>query len=94
MISYRIGNNLAVESLVHLLRATTSGAQRPVDDAGRMATMLKNANLVVTAWVMTYLSELRSLSDFSFATYSNSEEEHFRRVSTGRNLSFVNINVT
>jgi len=46
------------------------GERRPVDDRERMATMLRNANLVVTAWDAELLVGIaRSLTDFSYATY-------------------------
>lgn len=49
---------------------STLGARRPVDDRGRMAAMLANANLVVTAWDAEQLVGIaRSLSDFAYVTY-------------------------
>ena len=50
MISYRIGNNLNLEEVTELYRASTLGERRPVDDSSRMAAMLEHANLVLTAW--------------------------------------------
>ena len=70
MISYRTGNDLDLEVVIELYRATTLGERRPVDDRERMQRMLQNANLVVTAWDGALLVGIaRSLSDFSYATY-------------------------
>jgi predicted N-acetyltransferase YhbS len=70
MITYRVGNDLDVDQVIALYRASTLGERRPVDDAERMRTMILNANLVVTAWDGQRLVGIaRSLSDFSFATY-------------------------
>ena len=70
MIDYRTGNDLDVDSVIELYRTSTLGERRPVDDQERMATMLRNANLVVTAWDETLLVGIaRSLTDFSYATY-------------------------
>ena len=70
MISYRSGNDLGLEAVIELYRASTLGERRPVDDRERMALMLRNANLVVTAWEGELLVGIaRSVSDFSFATY-------------------------
>ena len=70
MISYRSGNDLDLEVVIELYRASTLGERRPVDDRERMALMLRNANLVVTAWEGELLVGIaRSVSDFSFATY-------------------------
>ncbi len=49
---------------------STLGERRPVDDRQRMAGMLREANLVVTAWDDARLVGLsRSISDFHYATY-------------------------
>ena len=70
MITYRTGNDLDLDSVIELYRASTLGERRPVDDRTRMALMLRNANLVVTAWDAELLVGIaRSLSDFSYATY-------------------------
>jgi predicted N-acetyltransferase YhbS len=70
MIAYRIGNDLEMDAVIELYRASTLGERRPVDDRGRMEQMLRNANLVVTAWEDELLVGMaRSVSDFSYATY-------------------------
>ena len=70
MITYRSGNDLDLDQTVELYRASTLGERRPVDDRDRMAAMLRNVNLVVTAWDGDLLVGLsRALSDFSFVTY-------------------------
>jgi len=70
MIDYRTGNDLDLDAVIDLYRASTLGERRPVDDRERMATMLRNANLVVTAWDAKLLVGIaRSLTDFSYATY-------------------------
>ena len=70
MITYRIGNGLDLDEVIELYRASTLGERRPVDDRERMGWMLRNANLVVTAWDEELLVGIaRSVSDFSYATY-------------------------
>ena len=70
MITYRLGNDLDLDAIIDLYRASTLGERRPVDDRERMALMLRNANLVLTAWDNDQLVGIaRSMSDFSFATY-------------------------
>lgn len=70
MITYHTGNNLELDVVIELYRASTLGERRPVDDRERMRLMLANANLVVTAWDGERLVGIaRSLSDFSYATY-------------------------
>jgi len=70
MITYRTGNNLDLDAVLELYRASTLGERRPVDDSERMGLMLRNANLVVTAWDGELMVGIaRSLSDFAFCTY-------------------------
>jgi predicted N-acetyltransferase YhbS len=70
LITYRIGGELDVDQVIELYRASTLGDRRPVDDRARMAAMIKNANLIITAWDGVLLVGIsRSLSDFSYITY-------------------------
>ncbi len=70
MITYRTGNDLELDAVIELYRASTLGERRPVGDRERMRLMLANANLVVTAWDGDQLVGIaRSVSDFSYATY-------------------------
>jgi GNAT superfamily N-acetyltransferase len=70
VITYRTGNDLDLDQVIELYIASTLGERRPVDDRERMAAMLRNANLVVTAWDEDLLVGIaRSLTDFAYATY-------------------------
>jgi predicted N-acetyltransferase YhbS len=70
MIDYRTGNHLDLDAVLDVYRASTLGERRPIDDRERMAAMLQNANLVVTAWdgeLMVGIS--RSVTDWVYTTY-------------------------
>lgn len=70
MIEYRTGNELDLEIVRELYRASTLADRRPVDDTERFAAMLSHANLVITAWDGDALVGIaRSVSDFSYVTY-------------------------
>ncbi len=70
MIEYRAGNELDIDAVIELYRASTLGERRPVDDRERMSEMLAAANLVITAWDGPLLAGIsRSLSDFAYCTY-------------------------
>lgn len=72
MIHYRTDQDavLDLDAVIELYRASTLGQRRPVDDRTRMAAMLRNANLIVTAWEENLLVGIaRSFTDFSYATY-------------------------
>jgi GNAT superfamily N-acetyltransferase len=69
-ITYRLGNDLDLDTVIELYRDSTLGLRRPVDDRPRMKQMLEKANLVVSAWDEELLVGIsRSLSDFCYATY-------------------------
>ena len=69
-ITYRTGYPVSVEQYIELLNASTLGERRPVDEPDRIASMLCNANLIVTAWDGTTLAgAARSMSDYAHATY-------------------------
>ena len=70
VITYRNGNDLDLEAVIELYRASTLGERRPVDDRERMSAMLQKANLIITAWDGAQIVGIaRSVSDFSYATY-------------------------
>ena len=70
MIHYRTGNDLDVDQVIELYKASTLGVRRPIDDRQRFAGMLNNANLVITAWDANVLVGIsRCVTDFNFFTY-------------------------
>src|ERR1700757_4248835 len=69
-ILYRVGNELDLDRVIELYRASTLGERRPVDDRERMRRMVANANLVITAWDGELLVGIsRSVTDFVYTTY-------------------------
>jgi GNAT superfamily N-acetyltransferase len=70
MIIYTTERAITVDQFRELLNASTLGERRPVDDPARLETMLRNANLIVTAWDgETLVGVSRCLCDFAFANY-------------------------
>jgi GNAT superfamily N-acetyltransferase len=70
MITYRTGNDIALDEMIELYVDSTLGERRPVDDRERMARMLKEANLVLTAWDEDLLVGIsRSITDWVYSTY-------------------------
>ncbi|HEY7546757.1 MAG TPA: GNAT family N-acetyltransferase, partial [Blastocatellia bacterium] len=69
-IEYRYGNDLDIDQVIELYRASTLGERRPIDDRQIVSDMVRHANLIVTAWdgdLMVGLS--RTLTDFSYVGY-------------------------
>jgi GNAT superfamily N-acetyltransferase len=69
-LTYRLGNDIPLDTVIELYRASTLGLRRPVDDRETMAAMLEHANLVVSAWHGEMLVGVaRSLTDFRYVAY-------------------------
>lgn len=69
-IIYRDDAVLTPEEAIALYQKSTLGERRPVDRPDIFAGMLKNANLIVTAWDGQRLVGIaRSLTDFTYVTY-------------------------
>jgi predicted N-acetyltransferase YhbS len=70
MIEYRTGNDLDVDEVTELYKASTLGERRPINERERFAGMIRNANLIVTVWDGKLLVGIaRSITDFNFFTY-------------------------
>ncbi|WP_018219844.1 GNAT family N-acetyltransferase [Salinispora pacifica] len=64
------GVDLDLGAVRALYRSSGLGARRPIAEAGRLAAMVRNANLVLTCRVGGELVGIaRSISDFSYVTY-------------------------
>lgn len=88
-ITYRTGNELDLDAVIELYRASTLGERRPIDDRERMARMLGNANLVVSAWEGELLVGIaRSVSDFAYCTYLSdlAVRQSHQRMGIGKEL--------
>jgi predicted N-acetyltransferase YhbS len=97
MIRYQLGNDLNLDEVIDLYRASTLGERRPVDDRRRMSDMLRHANLVVTAWEDALLVGIsRALTDFAYATYLSdlAVRESHQRLGIGKELIRITQRVT
>lgn len=80
---------LTAAEFVDVLRRSTLGERRPIDDAVRIEAMLRNADIIMTARCDGLLVGVaRSVSDFSFCTYLSdlAVDENFQRRGIGREL--------
>jgi GNAT superfamily N-acetyltransferase len=69
-IQFKYGNDLDLDQVIELYKASTLGERRPVDDRQTMLDMLRHANLVVTAWRGNLLIGIaRTLTDFNYVGY-------------------------
>jgi len=69
-IEYKVSAPLTVDQFIALLRDSTLGERRPVEDRACMEGMLANSNLTVSAWQGDVLVGVsRCMTDFHFACY-------------------------
>lgn len=70
-LAFSVENDLGADEFIDLLKRSTLAERRPVEERARMETMLKNANLIVTARDASGLlvGVSRCLTDFSFCCY-------------------------
>lgn len=70
MIEYKTDAALDLDQVIELYVASTLGERRPVDDRRRMETMMRSADLVITAWEGDLLVGIaRSITDWAWMTY-------------------------
>jgi len=69
-IEYRDSANLSVQEAIDLYKRSTLGERRPLDRPDIFEGMLRNANLVITAWDASSLVGIaRTLTDFTYVAY-------------------------
>ena len=88
-IGYQLEPALTAAEFVDVLRRSTLGERRPIDDPARIEAMLRNADIIMTARCDGLLVGLaRAVSDFSFCTYLSdlAVDENFQRRGIGREL--------
>jgi GNAT superfamily N-acetyltransferase len=69
-IVYKINEPITTDQFIKLLKESTLGERRPIDDKECLEGMLSNSNLIVTAWHNDHLVGIaRSVTDFHYACY-------------------------
>ena len=79
-VAYALEPQLDAVEFGDLLRRTTLGERRPVDDVARLQRMIEQADIVLTARLDGRLVGIsRAITDYSFATYLSDlavDEQH------------------
>ncbi len=69
-IEYKINSSVSTDQFIELLCESTLGERRPIDNRECMEGMVRNSNLMVTAWLGEKLIGIaRSITDFHYACY-------------------------
>nr|WP_251358619.1 hypothetical protein [Kangiella sp. TOML190] len=67
-IDYKVNEAVSAEQFQSLLKRSTLGERRPVEDISCLKGMLENSNLILSAWDQDELVGIsRSVTDYHFA---------------------------
>lgn len=84
IIEYKINAPVSADQFIGLLRESTLGERRPIEDRECMEGMVKNSNLLVTAWHGEELIGIaRSMTDFHYACYLSDLAVHMKYQKNG-----------
>lgn len=88
-INYRVNAGISSGQFIDVLNRSTLGQRRPVEDLECIDGMVRNANLMVTAWDGDKLVGVaRSVTDFHYACYLSdlAVDVAYQRMGIGRAL--------
>jgi GNAT superfamily N-acetyltransferase len=88
-VSYQNELDLSADEFIDVLRRSTLAERRPLDEADTMKSMVKNADVMLTARVGDLLVGVsRAITDFCFCTYLSdmAVDVEYQRQGIGREL--------
>lgn len=88
-ITYHVNQPISATAFIDLLKRSTLGERRPIDDLACMQGMVENSNLLVTAWHADQLIGVsRAMTDFHYACYLSdlAIDTAYRKQGVGRQL--------
>ena len=80
---------LTADEFIDVLRRSTLGERRPIDDRACIESIVQPGNLMVTAWNGdTLVGVARSVTDFTYACYLSelAVDKRYQRTGVGRAL--------
>ena len=89
MIAYRDEAQISAAQAIDLYIRSSLGERRPIDNLQTFESMLKHANLTITAWDSDQLIGIsRSLTDFSYVAYlaDLAVDQKYQRQGIGKKL--------
>ncbi len=89
MITYRNEAQISAAQAIDLYIRSSLGERRPIDNLQTFESMLKHANLTITAWDSDQLIGIsRSLTDFSYVAYlaDLAVDQKYQRQGIGKKL--------
>ncbi len=91
-IEYKINVPVSTDQFIELLRVSTLGDRRPTEDRECMEGMVKNSNLMISAWEGEKLIGIaRSVTDFHYACYLSdlAVDKNYQKSGIGKKLQVI-----
>ena len=91
-IEYKINTPISTDQFIGVLKTSALAVRRPVDDRECMEGMIKNSNLIVSAWDDEKLIGIaRSMTDFHYACYLSdlAVDKNYQNSSIGKQLQII-----
>ncbi len=88
-IEYKLNPNITVEEFIEVLKNSTLGARRPIDDLKTIKGMIENSNLIVTASMDNKIIGIaRAVTDFNYCCYLSdlAVDEQYQKNGIGKQL--------
>ena len=88
-INYRTDQSITADQFIDVLKRSTLGERRPIDDVVCIQGMLDHADILVTAWDQERLVGVaRSVSDFHYACYLSdlAVDQDYQKLGIGKEL--------
>ena len=89
MIVYKTNVKISASQYIELLKQTTLGPRRPIDDIELIEKMLAHTDLLITAWDGDVLvGAARAVTDFAYCCYLSdlTVSEQWQKQGIGRQL--------
>jgi len=86
---FEVNAEISVDEYVELIKSTSIGERRPLNDLQRMEGMLKNSNLIVTVrHGKSLVGMARAITDFFWVAYISdlAVGPNFQRIGLGKKL--------
>lgn len=88
-IAFKVNPPVTTDQFIGLLKSSTLGERRPIQDRACMGGMVSNSNLIVSAWDGSLLIGIaRSVTDFHYACYLSDLAVHrdYQKAGIGKRL--------
>lgn len=69
-IEYKLNKNITADEFIEVLKNSTLGERRPIDDLKTIESMIKNADIIITATTNNkIIGVARAVTDFNYCCY-------------------------